>query len=415
MLKYLIQVIQSSLSTGILVAMLVSFSHLQNKNPKKKWVLWGLAAGSALAFILAVLKSTTVLINREYVNIVLLTSALVTELVFYGFLSGTRQKVQTEFQKHALHFLTAFITGVLVLYSLPDIFLYPTEFAAMGTSMISTDVLFKSIGYLAGLAVTGISVFTLYQIGSSLSGSLLTWILSLGIGINMIHQLATILQFLLARRMIPMKKWLFEFIKLSVNYYNFFLYFILLLSLFLPAILWIRSLRNDQSYDNPAQHRKIRSLARRQRRWCSVVCSGYVLALLILTVGKAYNEKEIVLSPAEPMNLSGDEIMIPLETINDGHLHRFVYTASDGTDVRFIVIKKNANAFGVGLDACDICGETGYYERNDQVICKLCDVVMNKQTIGFQGGCNPVPLTYKLNEGNMVIQTQSLENEKHRF
>jgi uncharacterized membrane protein len=83
--------------------------------------------------------------------------------------------------------------------------------------------------------------------------------------------------------------------------------------------------------------------------------------------------------------------------------------------VRFIVILKKAASYGVGLDACDICGPTGYYERDDEVICKLCDVVMNKATIGFKGGCNPVPLAYTLVDGRLVIRTEDLEREKGRF
>ena len=83
--------------------------------------------------------------------------------------------------------------------------------------------------------------------------------------------------------------------------------------------------------------------------------------------------------------------------------------------MRFIVIKKNEASYGVGLDACDICGETGYYERDGQVVCKLCDVVMNKSTIGFKGGCNPIPLAYTMANGQMVIKTGDLEAEKSRF
>jgi uncharacterized membrane protein len=115
------------------------------------------------------------------------------------------------------------------------------------------------------------------------------------------------------------------------------------------------------------------------------------------------------------MAIAGNEIIIPIEQVDDGRLHRFAYTASDGTEVRFIVIKKNAVAYGVGLDACDICGNTGYYERKDEVICRLCDVVMNKSTIGFKGGCNPVPLAYSLRDGKMVVRIEDLENEKSRF
>ncbi|OCG45293.1 hypothetical protein A9G35_06565 [Gilliamella sp. Choc5-1] len=83
--------------------------------------------------------------------------------------------------------------------------------------------------------------------------------------------------------------------------------------------------------------------------------------------------------------------------------------------VRFIVIKKSENAYGVGFDACDICGASGYYQRGNQVVCILCDVVMNIATIGFSGGCNPVPLKYEIIDGNMVIRPANLEAEKNRF
>jgi uncharacterized membrane protein len=108
-------------------------------------------------------------------------------------------------------------------------------------------------------------------------------------------------------------------------------------------------------------------------------------------------------------------IVIPLEDVNDGNLYRFVYKASDGARVRYIVIRKSDVAYGVGLDACDVCGPTGYYQRKDQVICILCDVVMNISTIGFAGGCNPVPLKYAIESGSLVIETSALEAEKRRF
>jgi hypothetical protein len=46
---------------------------------------------------------------------------------------------------------------------------------------------------------------------------------------------------------------------------------------------------------------------------------------------------------------------------------------------------------------------------------QLCDVVMNKSTIGFKGGCNPVPLAYLVRDGAMIVQTGDLETEKGRF
>ena len=408
---------QNSLTTAILLAMLFAFVQPGNKQKQKGWLVWGFTAGIASAFILSVLKSTTVLINREYWSIGILSVAIFSEILFYILSWGFRQKRAPNFHERIWSVIYAVLAASLLLYALPDIFLYPTDFLITGESVFSTDFLFKTIGYLVGLLIVGLSGVALYKAGKSLSFKLVRILLTIGLAVNMVNQIATIAQFLLARRIIPMSKGLFEFIKISVNYNDFFLYGIMAVTILLPAVLWIRSLHPKETYQNPAQHRKIRSASRRQRRWCTVILAGYILSVLCLTVVRAYDEREAVLSPAEPMDIVGSEIVIPLENVGDGHLHRFIYTASNSTEVRFIVIKKNAaNSYGVGLDACDICGPTGYYERGDhEVVCKLCDVVMNISTIGFKGGCNPVPLAYTINAGNMVIQTQDLENEKKRF
>lgn len=66
-------------------------------------------------------------------------------------------------------------------------------------------------------------------------------------------------------------------------------------------------------------------------------------------------------------------------------------------------------------NACDVCGNAGYYERDDQVICKRCDVVMNKSTIGFKGGCNPIPLSYVVENGQMIFSLEDLNNAEKEF
>jgi uncharacterized membrane protein len=415
MLKYLIQVVAGSLTTGILLAMLFALVHISSKDKPKDGLFWGFIIGVASALILSVLKYSTVLINREYFNIVILSVAILAEIIFYMLSWGAFRTKTPEIREKIWNVINAVLTAALLLYCLPDIFLYPTEFVMSGESALSTDFLFKLIGYLGGLLIVGLSGFALYKAGTGLSYHLVRALLTIGLAVNMVNQITTIVQFLLARRIIPMSKWLFALIKPVINYNEYFLYALMLITIFIPLRLWLKSRHPGGTYANPAQHRKIRAASRGQRRWCAIVAAGYILAVLSLTVIKAYDGRETVLSPAEPMSIVGHEIVIPLENINDGHLHRFVYTAADGTEVRFIIIKKNAVAYGVGLDACDICGPTGYYERKDEVVCKLCDVVMNISTIGFKGGCNPVPLAYTLAGGKMVIQTQHLENEKNRF
>ena len=84
--------------------------------------------------------------------------------------------------------------------------------------------------------------------------------------------------------------------------------------------------------------------------------------------------------------------------------------------IRFIVIKKpNSSSYGIGLDACDICGETGYYEKDGQVVCNLCDVVMNINTIGFKGGCNPIVIPYAIENGKILVPVDGLVEFEKEF
>jgi uncharacterized membrane protein len=231
----------------------------------------------------------------------------------------------------------------------------------------------------------------------------------------------------MARRIIPLNRGLFRLIMAAVNNQHCFMFAGIGIAALLPLCLLLgafspsgtrsgRSRREPaEPPPNPAVMRKQKAFARRSRRrnTAAVLLLGF--SVFALTGLKAWNERAVTLSPAEPFTLAGEEIIIPVAQIEDGHLHRFAWNASDNTEVRFIVVKKSASAWGVGLDACDICGNTGYYERRDGIVCRLCDVVMNKSTIGFKGGCNPVPLAYTVRDGAMVIRLDELEAEKGRF
>jgi uncharacterized membrane protein len=383
------------------------------KRDGRKWFLRASTAGTAAALILAVLRRATALINRSFVNAWTLSFALILGILYIALYWGFLKK--NRLHGRLLGCAAAALAGFLLFYALPTIFLYPAEFLLAGESPFSTDFLFKCIGYGAGLLAVFLTALAVFKAATTLPDRVLGVFLTAGLGINLCYQFSMILQFLFARRIIPMVRFLFQFVVVAVNYNVVFLYTLMGVTLALALLQFVRTLVSKAPYNNPAERRKLRAGRRRQRRWCLTVIAGYAVAFFSLTALKAYTERAVVLSPAEPMTLAGEEILIPIGQVEDGHLHRFVYEASDNTGVRFIVIKKNDVAYGVGLDACDICGPTGYYERKNEVICRLCDVVMNISTIGFMGGCNPVPLAYALRNGNMVIETINLENEKTRF
>ena len=170
------------------------------------------------------------------------------------------------------------------------------------------------------------------------------------------------------------------------------------------------------TFKNNALLRLEKARLKNNKHWLSSLAFFSILSVFAITVIHSHITKPVALTPPQPYQEEGNMIVIPLTDVEDGHLHRFSYIATGGNNVRLIVVKKpKGGSYGIGLDACDICGLAGYYERNDEVVCKRCDVVMNKSTIGFKGGCNPVPFEYEIKDKKIYIDKATLEKEKDRF
>ena len=233
--------------------------------------------------------------------------------------------------------------------------------------------------------------------------------------VNAVQQIGKIVTVLYTRRTISGSN-VFAFVKWSSNHDDLFIMGVMAAAVVLPVVMWIKSVSVNEPYSNPAQHRKIRAKWRSIRKFGTTAAICFILSVLIIKPIKAYANRPVELSPIEESILKDDTVYVPMEQVEDGHLHRFAYTTPDNIEVRFIVIKKpNASSYGVGLDACDICGETGYFERNGQIVCKLCDVVMNINTIGFKGGCNPIVIDYKVGDGYIQVPTSTLIEHQNEF
>ncbi|MBE5808201.1 MAG: DUF2318 domain-containing protein [Clostridiales bacterium] len=198
-------------------------------------------------------------------------------------------------------------------------------------------------------------------------------------------------------------------------------FFILLtgaLAMIPPVVLFFRSFALRGTWDNPAQRRRLKADNRHNRRWAGMVAACLVIAAVNVTAVYAADNRVVEPPSSEEYLVSDDgtQVLVPLEQVNDGNLHAFEMKMESGVSVRWIVIRKpNSAAYGVGLDACDVCGTAGYYQRGDTVVCKKCDVVMNINTIGLAGGCNPIPLAFKVDGGNIVIPMDALNAAEKEF
>ena len=162
-----------------------------------------------------------------------------------------------------------------------------------------------------------------------------------------------------------------------------------------------KSERADTS-PNPAERRKQEWEVRRQRRWslaAAVLCVGVVLAFAAEYVyARAMNAP----AQAKMVVATGNEVRIPLSDLN-GVILRFYAAEVDSADVRFLVIRKGNGDYAAALDACQICGNVGYRQEGQDVVCRNCGAAMNIPSIGMSGGCNPIPLKSRVEGADLIV------------
>lgn len=307
-------------------------------------------------------------------------------------------------------------TYCLAFTILPQVYALTKEFVAFGENSFGTQSLLRLGGYLLGIltvCIMGLAIYKMYfrfQLRyRKLFAFFIFLIVSMDFILRGVSALAR-LRFLRAGNPLVFEIMIWE------DKGNLPVFAMFLCGVFFSLLLFLENIRVKGSFKNRAMLRKEKARLRNNRFWSLTLFFSSILVIVSVTFVHSYINKPVELTPAQPYQEEGNKIIIPLTDVEDGHLHRFSYQASGGHDVRFIVVKKpKGGSYGVGLDACDICGVAGYYERNDDVVCKRCDVVMNKSTIGFKGGCNPVPFEYEIIDKKIIIDKAVLEQEKDRF
>jgi uncharacterized membrane protein len=373
-----------------------------------------LVAGIIAAAVMAVMKNFTNKVNTSTWNLNIFTGILVALVLFYVFTLLDRKF------KRIRGWIPSVLLGVIaflmLFYALPDVLAYPYAIYFTNKTVLSTDFIVKTLGVIFGLILSYLIGLGVYKVGKALPWGTVFGVLTAVLLINEIRQIGLAVSILISKRYIKSTHTLFTFAKNVINYSDFFVYATILAALILPVVLIVKSFHVNEPYANSAQHRKIKAKWLKNRRWSIEVIVCFILVVFSMTGLKKLTSQVIELSPIEDAVIKNDAVYVSFDQVNDGHLHRFGYTTENDVTIRFIVIQKpNSSSYGIGLDACDICGETGYYEKNDQVVCNLCDVVMNINTIGFKGGCNPIIIDYSIEDGYIIVPIEGLLEYESEF
>lgn len=235
-----------------------------------------------------------------------------------------------------------------------------------------------------------------------------------------VYQLIELLQMLFGLQIIPLSMVVFDILMPLVNHKAVFFYGLLgiislLLVFFFIQLRWLMPPEHT-GFANPAEKRKLVARDRSVRRWFYSLSTVFVLVLASIVTDQVSAMRGIEEKPAIKVTPESDHIHLVKADLKEKELNVYSCPMHDGTEVRFIAVRKNGENFGVAMDACEICGVAGYYQKDGQIICKKCNSVVNVTTVGFKGGCNPIPIKYEQKEdGTIDIPVAELEKYKDRF
>ena len=388
------------------------------------WAGIGLGMVSSLALTIINVEAPKS-VNRQTVGLFTLPVVIVLAVLFLALIAVRSRRVRSllpgdaDDEARAASSMETAVSGDTLVRIVGALYIAAALFRAVPTAMnqavmmlsggveiYSTPVVLALVGYVLAWVLVCFVAWVSYRL---CSWNNRVWPAAFILIALLANHSLMVVRILKAKRWISTSKETWAVMSWFINHEAVFTIAAGLALCAVVVLTWLASRSIPTVGANPAEGRLGRARSRLYKSMAGTAALGYLCGALLITVGVAYGSQEIELSPPESFSVVDDQVSVNLADISDGHLHRFEYTTSGGVKVRFIVIQKSGSSFGVGLDACDICGPTGYYEKDGKVICKLCEVAMNIATIGFKGGCNPIPIDYKVSNGTLTVPISALE------
>ena len=412
MLKIFVKVMEAGVGFSFIMGLALGYLSTENFKSKYKIIFGTVFVGTLAAIISSIIREIPNFVNRSalsFWSMVPIVIAFIGIIIFY-FLKEKSSIYKNIF----VSFLSLYIIASFFYY-MPALFVQLNNFVYYGESAVSTMVLYRIIGYVFAVVLMILSSIAIFKIVRRVDKIYRDKILMISLSIWGINQIFIVLQRLYAVDLIPRSASVFNTIAWVINHAHYIGFSLMIFLIILPIILYLNNMKVKETFKNPAELRKKKYRMRCNRNLAKFLLILIVINVFSLTYLRAYSGREIQLSEPEEYEIDNDMIVIPLSELEDMKLHRYQYTASDGVHMRFFLIKKSQGSYGVVLDACEICGPSGYYERGNDVICKLCDVIMNRGTIGFKGGCNPIPIPYIVHDEKIKINMQDLDANSFVF
>src|SRR5207245_1100901 len=123
--------------------------------------------------------------------------------------------------------------------------------------------------------------------------------------------------------------------------------------------------------DTAAERRKALAAARRSQRGRIFAAAAGMVIVLVLGVDSLVLSRPRPPDPADAAQAGNQVFWVPLNRLETGKLRCYAATAA-GRQVRFLLLKQKSGAISSALDACEMCGDKGYRQEGDSLVCINC-------------------------------------------
>lgn len=416
MLSYLVHVMHAfiavALLTGVLLALWSPLRGAKMVRPMLLSLALGLVVGAAVYPVSLRLETLTA--ARATLFGVAILAALINALFLAGKGEGPLPRIKWG---TSLLFLAALTAAGSFSFAV-----HVAEQALTSVTVLNTELILNLGGVLLGLALIVLLVPLTAHLAGKCGGGVLRAILLISSLLLAVQWSAELMLGLMRLELIALTSLRLSFVA-KVTKYLYLLPYLQALQIAWLAFVFFR-LRPTIAADElaemeKAQRRKARSVVLFELRWFkgTLSCVGLVLALFLYY--DLYASRPVKITP--PIMMTPDAsgfIKVGIDQVKDGGLYRYAMVTDDGHVVRFFLINRSlgqGSKIGVVYDACMLCGDMGYVQEKNEVICIACNVRIFRPSIGKSGGCNPIPLVHSIERGQVVVSVEELDKGARYF
>ncbi|MFZ3207662.1 MAG: Fe-S-containing protein [Geobacteraceae bacterium] len=314
-------------------------------------------------------------------------------------------------------FFTAALASVTMFSFLGHVY----ERALSATTVLNTELILNIGGILVGLFLMAFLIPLTAHLGMKSGRVIVSGLLLFASFLLVVQWSAEVLLALMRLEMVELTSIRLSFVAKVGKYSYPFPYVQVLLITALAIVFFARRPTveaQELAEMEKAERRKARSRVMFEMRWFKSALASVAVFFAVLLYYDVYASRPPKIS--KPLYLTPDAvglIKVKIDEVMDGNLHRYAYVTDDGHVVRFFLINRSRGQAKIGVvyDACMLCGDMGYVQEKNEVICIACNVRIFIPSIGKAGGCNPIPLVHKVEGEYVIVSIEELDNGARYF